>query len=85
MPMGLLDLALLGLVAGTTLGIFAECVRRRGGLVASNAIAVVTMAGLAIAYSRDDSETMVLVLSLFGSGYALISWHGRRARPHARR
>ena len=85
MPMGILDLAFVGLVAGTMLGLFAEWVRRRVGLGASNVIAVVTMVALAIAYRRDDSEPMVLALSLFGSGYALVSWHGRRPRPQARR
>lgn len=81
MPMGSLELVLVGLIAGVALGLFAEWVRRRVGIVPSNAIALLTIVAVAIAVVRDNSGEMAPVLGLLMSGYAAISWHGRRPRP----
>ena len=83
MPMGSLELVVVGFVAGLILGLFAEGVRRRFGVVSSNAIALLVVGAAAMAYSRDDSGELAPVLGLFMSGYALISWHGRRPPPRA--
>lgn len=80
MPMGSLELVLAAFMAGVTLGLFAEWVRRAVGLIPSNVIAVMTMVAVALAYSTNDVGEIGGVLGLFCSGYALVSWHGRRPR-----
>ncbi|KRF06691.1 hypothetical protein ASG88_19480 [Nocardioides sp. Soil777] len=81
MPTEGLELVVVAFIAGVALGLFAEWIRRAVGLVPSNLIAVLTMVAIAITYTRDDSGEMGAVLGLFGSGYALVSWRWRRARP----
>lgn len=83
MPIGSLELVVVAFTAGATLGAFAEWIRRRVGVGPSNVIAVLTMVAIVIVFNRDDSGEIGGVLGLFGSGYAVVTWHGRRPRPAA--